>query len=67
MINGPKTGRHREVEEVVADFIRKQREAGMPVMTEIIHAKAREVGNALEETVRIQPETMDLRVLEAAR
>lgn len=42
---GPKTGRHHEVEEVVADFIREQREAGMPVTTEIIQAKAREVAN----------------------
>lgn len=33
------------MEEVVADFITEQREAGMPVTTEIIQAKAREVAN----------------------
>lgn len=38
---GPKTGRYHEVEELVADFIREQREVGMT--TEIIQAKAREV------------------------
>ena len=43
---GPKTGRHHAVEEVVADFVREQREAGMPVTTEIIQAKAREVAIA---------------------
>ncbi|KAH7962714.1 hypothetical protein HPB52_017613 [Rhipicephalus sanguineus] len=43
---GPKTGRHYAVEEVVADFVREQREAGMSVTTEIIQAKAREVAIA---------------------
>ncbi|KAH7985763.1 hypothetical protein HPB52_025413 [Rhipicephalus sanguineus] len=43
---GPKTGRHHAVEEVVADMVREQREAGMPVTTEIIQAKAREVAIA---------------------
>lgn len=41
----PKTGRYHEVEEVIANFIREQREAGMPVTTEVIQVKAREVAN----------------------
>lgn len=42
---GPKTGRHHDLEEVVTEFIREQREAGMFMTTEIIQAKAREVAN----------------------
>lgn len=76
---GPKTDRHYAV---VADFVRERREAGIPMTTEIIQAKAREVTIAkgvLQAcfkasrgwrtcfVVWIQPATTDLLVSKASK
>lgn len=40
---GPKKGRHHEVETALAEFVRTQRAAALPVTTEVLQAKAREL------------------------
>lgn len=44
--SGPQRGRHHDVETEVASFIRAQRAAALPVTTETIQAKARELAKA---------------------
>uniref|UniRef100_A0A224YXZ2 Pogo ele1 orf1-h 1e-40-j 4 n=1 Tax=Rhipicephalus zambeziensis TaxID=60191 RepID=A0A224YXZ2_9ACAR len=40
---GPRKGRHPEMETALADFVRTQRAAALPVTTEVLQAKAREL------------------------
>lgn len=40
---GPKKGRHPEVEVALAEFVETQRSAALPVTTEVLQAKAREL------------------------
>lgn len=38
---GPRKGRHPEMETALADFVRTQRAAALPVTTEVLQATAR--------------------------
>lgn len=40
---GPRKGCHHKMEMVLADLVRTQREAALPIMTEVLQAKAREL------------------------